>query len=443
MKRELDSQSSAAKRACHHELHPLRVKPLGNVYISVVSREIGRFSAWSDELLLHLLSFLPVPAMLALGACNRTLYALACHDDQWRERSLPLVDKGWTFMGTWRESVLRCTRATVDCSQVYSDALYRPWQCATFPLALLLDYMKDYRAVDKRHGLTIAEFRDEYESRNHPVVLTDVVKRWPAYASWDMAHLLQRYGQCSFRAEACVLSLEQYDHYAQQTVEESPLYLFDKDFCTTCPDMANDYSVPAYFDDLFSVLGHERPDYRWLIIGPERSGSTFHKDPNGTSAWNALVRGRKLWIFYPPDACPPGVFVDANEEQVTSPVSLMEWMLTYCHDPTGQAYMTICEEGELVFVPSGWWHCVLNLTHCIAITQNYVSERNLKRVLAFLRDKPDQVSGCRGNEAGLLERFQSKLDPALVARATQKHVTAWEALTQDSHKETTFSFGFC
>jgi hypothetical protein len=36
--------------------------------------------------------------------------------------------------------------------------------------------------------------------------------------------------------------------------------------------------VPEYFaEDLFSVLGDQRPDYRWLIIGPKKAGSSFHK----------------------------------------------------------------------------------------------------------------------------------------------------------------------
>lgn len=37
--------------------------------------------------------------------------------------------------------------------------------------------------------------------------------------------------------------------------------------------------VPEYFaEDLFSLLGENgRPDYRWIIMGPEKSGSTFHK----------------------------------------------------------------------------------------------------------------------------------------------------------------------
>ena len=57
----------------------------------------------------------------------------------------------------------------------------------------------------------------------------------------------------------------------------------------------------AYATDLFRVFGESsRPDYRWLIAGPKRSGSIFHIDPNQTNAWNVCVKGRKKWIFYPP-----------------------------------------------------------------------------------------------------------------------------------------------
>ena len=50
----------------------------------------------------------------------------------------------------------------------------------------------------------------------------------------------------------------------------------------------------------------KKPNWGCCLQGPERSGSSFHKDPNSTSAWNAVLRGSKKWILYPPHVTPPG-----------------------------------------------------------------------------------------------------------------------------------------
>jgi hypothetical protein len=99
------------------------------------------------------------------------------------------------------------------------------------------------------------------------------------------------------RAGNSDMAAERYFMYLRRQADDTPLYLFDSHFADRCPALAADIAPPHHFGaDLFALLPTaQRPAFRWLIVGPDRSGSTFHVDPNATAAWNACVRGAKLW----------------------------------------------------------------------------------------------------------------------------------------------------
>lgn len=108
---------------------------------------------------------------------------------------------------------------------------------------------------------------------------------------------------------------------------------------------------------------------------------------------------------------PPGVFVSDDQSEVTSPLSISEWLLGF-HAEARQVpgcMEGICSEGEILHVPSGWWHLAVNMTSTIAITQNFVPEAHLASVLTFLKEKHDQVSGFRKDVGNPYETFTEKL----------------------------------
>lgn len=186
------------------------------------------------------------------------------------------------------------------------------------------------------------------------------------------------------------MSMRNYFSYMQGSNDDDPIYLFDPKFVKHSDGlMAKDFEVLPYFDeDFFSLLSKkERPFYQWLVFGPPRSGSCFHLDPYGTSAWNALISGEKRWIMFPPGWLPPGV-TKRGHDNYDAPIPL-KWLLNHYREGLPGAVECTQRAGEIIWVPSGWWHMVLNVNETIAVTQNLCNSRNWPVVWPeVLEDRP-------------------------------------------------------
>lgn len=424
--------------------HPLGVFPTGNSLLDPGGTRnrvvgLGSLARLGDELVLTVLRALPPEACGRLACTSPVLHAFAGHEELWRDHCLRRLNAGltvqWVAEGTWRAAYVGSATAVGTrrpaaglrtAVRVYSDALYKSFVCAVRDLKSTWVSRETIARVDAR-GLTAAEFMQRFEKCSRPVVLEGAAAGWPAQ-SWSKETLSARFGTVPFAVGPCELPLRDFYEYAGRNLDEVPLFVFDRSFPGRAPGLLEDYEVPEVFRgrDLFDLLGEDRPDFRWIIIGNHRTGSRWHIDPNKTCAWNAVVRGRKKWMLLPPGCPPPGVRPSRDGADVTQPVSLVEWFslfyeeLRRCVEQNSAWDLQegICGPGDVVFIPCGWWHCVLNLEDdTIAVTQNYVSETHLHSVRRFLREKATQVSGVHG-KALLADRFDdalAKYRPELLA----------------------------
>ena len=111
---------------------------------------------------------------------------------------------------------------------------------------------------------------------------------------------------------------------------------------------------------------------------------------------------------------PPGVHASEDGLLVATPVSIIEWFLNFYEtartESEVQPMECVVEAGEVIFVPQGWWHLVLNLDESVAITQNFASSANVGRILAYIQDA-NLVSGCPLEvRATLHQRFHAALE---------------------------------
>ncbi|KAA8645922.1 hypothetical protein EYZ11_002496 [Aspergillus tanneri] len=406
--------------------HPLKVKPSGNALLATenLRHVIGTFRLLPDELILTLLECLDGPALLRIGRTCKVFYAFTRADELWKALFIQSPPSSFTWRGTWRATYLDLPPSkvsTIDCSNLFSDALHRPFYCAHISLDSYVRNIPTKNQIARLPNLSPEEFQEKWTDT--PFILTEPVKQWPAYRDWSVKTLLSRYSDSVFRAEAVDWPLKTYVDYMHNNSDESPLYLFDRAFVSKMglkvgqldeePEAAY-WPPPCFGEDFFSVLGNDRPDRQWLIIGPKRSGSTFHKDPNATSAWNAVISGSKYWIMFPSSSKlppPPGVYVSDDQSEVTSPLSIAEWLLGFHAEArrTMGCIEGICSEGEILHVPSGWWHLVVNIEPAIAVTQNFIPRAHLTSALDFLSNKADQVSGFRKDVHDPYDRFVNRM----------------------------------
>ncbi|EGG03173.1 uncharacterized protein MELLADRAFT_117407 [Melampsora larici-populina 98AG31] len=441
--------------------NPRNIQPLGNLLLSINPTQtsihrinsLGSLSILSDEIILKIFSELDPSSLHLLQGVSRYFFGWCVGlDGLWKSAYLSQHDTLENWNGTWRSTFLGRSHLETDpiqLNQVYSDVLFQPILAATYDISSAIGIKKrsnKFRPTIQRVSVDSKSIIE----RKIPQILLGLMETWSA-RKWTLDTLSARFPNVKFRAESSLISLSNYQlyHHRCQT-EESPVYLFDADFVektsgfVETQSLGLEYHVPEVFgNDLLGSLGpDQRPDFRWLIIGPTRSGSTWHKDPNGTSAWNAVISGKKLWICFPPDCTPPGVRVSEDESEVESPLSIAEWFINYyelskeefgpkAQDPSKRGKMLegICEAGEIFYVPSGWWHLVVNLEPSIAITQNFVSEHELVEVLKFMKSRSDQLSGFRK-----IERMEEVLEKFINALRSNPKLISAEVLNESLNR---------
>eukprot|EP01137_Pigoraptor_chileana_P024407 Opistho-2@92316 len=312
-------------------------------------------------------------------------------------------------------SELKSMSDWTTCGYAYSDS----WLDRVRDAAIRIDYDE----------VTREAFVAQYESKGVPVVITgNVTSTWAAHTNWTMPELLRRYGREKFKigqddeGYPVKVRLAHFAHYAysQRQRDDSPLYIFDSTFGDNegKRSLLGDFSIPKYFEeDLFSHAGHKRrPPYRWFVAGPRRSGTGIHIDPLGTSAWNALIFGHKRWALFPPGTpkelvCPklPDDEGITWFDRVFPRTQRPDW-------PTHRPLEILQRPGDVVFVPGGWWHVVVNLDNTVAVTQNFCSSTNFRYVWrrtrkgrpkmsrrwlsALARARPDLAQLARAIDAG-------------------------------------------
>jgi|EP00945_MAST-04E_sp_MAST-4E-sp1_P006899 hypothetical protein len=168
-------------------------------------------------------------------------------------------------------------------------------------------------------------------------------------------------------------------------------YVFDESISENCPELLKNFTVPKYFAQDLGYMMYNNGPYNGhpsLFIGPRNSKCGLHVDSSSSNFWQALLKGRKKWYFYPLD--------DQSSELFLYYSPMHKAFLVDPHDPDYGRFPllqfvqekrlveVVVEEGEVIYVPTDTPHAVKNLDASLAFSHNYMDASNLLRVFRTL-----------------------------------------------------------
>ncbi len=113
----------------------------------------------------------------------------------------------------------------------------------------------------------------------------------------------------------------------------------------------------------------------WIFIGPHGSGTRLHYDVLDTHAWLAVIQGRKRIALHPPGDLEP-----AYERHRAEAIDVIR----HRRDRGRWRYVELVP-GDLLLIPSGWWHEVVNDGMTLGLTRNFATPDVQERVAMAAR----------------------------------------------------------
>jgi histone arginine demethylase JMJD6 len=263
--------------------------------------------------------------------------------------------------------------------------------------------------IERRANLSYSEFSDRYMYANKPVIVTDALRQWRALSRWTPEFFKEEFGDMRFsmsrvgpgQARDGETGDEEYtmarfiDRVLESTEENPAPYFHNRILADLFPSLCQDIEpLPEYFQPnwlperyLVGYVGkvlNRGAAIELYVGGKGGSFPVLHYDGAGTHAFLMQVYGRKQFTVYPPEQEP--YLYPSPEKQNSSMVNSVDTPDLERFPLFAKAVPTtfVLEPGELLFVPSHWWHTTTMLTPSITLSINTLNQSNWHELIAFV-----------------------------------------------------------
>ncbi len=239
-------------------------------------------------------------------------------------------------------------------------------------------------SIDRRSNLSQDEFEKSYLFPNRPVIFSDGLRFWNTIQKWTPDFFKSQFPERKVTIDGATYTIREFIDLIKHSSFENPApYLRAQKIAEVFPELLPE--IQALFPYSQSNWGQSKAFPGWIqrFVMPEiligGKGGRFHAlhyDNCHLHAYVAQVFGKKQFFLLPPDQT-PYVYPDPAMPNVS--------LIKNIHQPDYNRFPLLrnatfvsetLEPGEVVFVPSGWWHTTLMPAASVSITWNQVNASN-------------------------------------------------------------------
>jgi histone arginine demethylase JMJD6 len=266
--------------------------------------------------------------------------------------------------------------------------------------------------IERRSNLSYAEFARGYLYANKPVVVTDAIGQWRALARWTPEFFKAEFGEMKFTINdgekgalnykakgATEYTMSRFIDRVLNSTDENPApYFRNRILYDEFPALKQDieplpkYFFPNWLPESYLMKSVQQVFNRGAQIelyigGKGRAFPVLHYDGLASHAFLMQIYGQKQFILYGPDQG-RYLYPTPGQPQI-SRVNSIEQPNMEAFPLFANAAPTkfVLEPGELLFIPSKWWHTTKMLTACISISTNVVNRSNWAALTDFVESK--------------------------------------------------------
>jgi hypothetical protein len=259
-------------------------------------------------------------------------------------------------------------------------------------------------AIDRKAGLTYAEFERDYLFPLKPVVLVGALNQWPAVGKWTPEFFRTTFADRELDVDGKILCRDFIDRVEASNESNKAPYLHAQHLEDVFPELLADieptpiYLGPNWLDRRVypgslhqRLLDHTSAE---IYIGGKDAGFPFlHYDDYHYHAYIGQVFGLKKFFVFSPDQS-ESMYPTPRRKHVSLVRDVEHPDLdTFPNFAKAKPMTCVLEPGDLVFMPCGWWHTTRMLSTSISIAINRVNASNWRHVKADIVEEMGEFHG--------------------------------------------------